>query len=83
MQLTAQILICTGVALLIVSGALAAYNGTLLGYCWSALQLQYPEYAEVRVTDPYPTIGFRAAGKAGKYAARICIDITLFGGGRW
>lgn len=71
----------SGVALLIVSGGLAAYNGSLLGQCWSALQLQYPEYADVRVTDPYPTIGYRAAGKVGKYAARICLDVTLFGGG--
>lgn len=69
-----------GIPVLATCGVLSAYTGTVLGKCWTVLRARYPEYIEQKITDPYPIIGFRAAGKAGLYATRICINVTLFGG---
>ncbi|CAK8681446.1 unnamed protein product [Clavelina lepadiformis] len=70
-----------GIPLMIVCGLLSSYTGSLLGKCWTVLRKRYPEYEEDYIADPYPTIGFRAAGKWGKYITRICILLTLIGAG--
>ena len=71
-----------GIVILIGCACIAAYNGNLLGKCWMLIKQRYPEYNRRFVTDPYPAIGFRAAGKWGQYATRICILFTCFGGGK-
>jgi len=43
------------------------------------LRKRYPEYTRTAVQDPYPEIGFRAAGKWGRYVTRFCVITTLFG----
>ena len=45
------------------------------------MRQRYPEYNNRYISDPYPTIGFRAAGKWGRVATRVAILATLFGGG--
>nr|XP_039263708.1 amino acid transporter AVT1C-like isoform X1 [Styela clava] len=67
--------------LLVICGLVSAFTGTLLGKSWIILRERYPEYEANRVTDPYPTIAFRAAGKVGEYATRVCLYGSLFGGG--
>lgn len=69
-----------GFPLLLICGIISAYTGSLLGKCWTILRLRYPEYEVQRITDPYPTIAFRAGGKFAEYVTRFCIDATLFGG---
>uniref|UniRef100_H2Z6I0 Amino acid transporter transmembrane domain-containing protein n=1 Tax=Ciona savignyi TaxID=51511 RepID=H2Z6I0_CIOSA len=70
----------TGLVLLVVCGLISAYTGSILGKCWTVLRMRYPEYEKQYISDPYPTIGFRAAGNLGKNATRICIIATLYGG---
>lgn len=69
-----------GTVVLVACGCISSFTGFLLGKCWAILRVRYPEYEHERITDPYPTIAFRAGGKAAKIATRVCIDITLFGG---
>ena len=45
------------------------------------IKQRYQEYDDKHISDPYPTIGFRAAGKWGEQASRFCMLFTLFGGG--
>nr|XP_039263906.1 amino acid transporter AVT1C-like [Styela clava] len=68
-----------GPVIVVACGVLSCYTGTLLGRCWTILRTRYPEYESERITDPYPTIAYRAGGKVAEIATRVCIDITLFG----
>ena len=70
-----------GIPMLIICGVISSYTGSLLGRCWMIVKQRYPEYNDQQITDPYPKIGFHAAGKWGEVAARICVFFTLFGGG--
>ncbi|XP_078485499.1 uncharacterized protein LOC100185142 isoform X1 [Ciona intestinalis] len=69
-----------GIGLLIVCGLISAFTGSILGKCWTILRMRYPEYEDQYIPDPYPTIGFRAAGRVGRFATRFCIIATLYGG---
>lgn len=73
----------TGIPMLIICGIISSYTGSLLGKCWLILRQRYPEYKDKHINDPYPKIGYRAAGKWGEIATRICVNFTLFGGGRY
>ncbi|XP_078485504.1 uncharacterized protein LOC100187512 [Ciona intestinalis] len=70
-----------GIGLLIICGLISAFTGSILGKCWTILRMRYPEYEDQYIPDPYPTIGFRAAGRVGRFAARFCVVGTLYGGG--
>ena len=67
---------------MILCGIISAYTGSILGKCWVIIKQRYQEYDDKHIADPYPTIGFRAAGKWGEVAARFCILFTLFGSGK-
>uniref|UniRef100_F6VBN4 Amino acid transporter transmembrane domain-containing protein n=1 Tax=Ciona intestinalis TaxID=7719 RepID=F6VBN4_CIOIN len=69
-----------GIGLLIICGLISAFTGSILGKCWTILRMRYPEYEDQYIPDPYPTIGFRAAGRVGRFATRFCIIATLYGG---
>ena len=71
-----------GIIVLILCGIISSYTGGLLGKCWVIIKRRYPEYDDKHIADPYPTIGFRAAGKWGRMATRFCIVFTLFGSGK-
>ena len=68
----------TGVVLIILMGILSCTCGVVLSKSWLILRRDYPEYRE-HVRDPYPSIGFRAYGKTGKYVVQFCINATLIG----
>uniref|UniRef100_H2XKS7 Amino acid transporter transmembrane domain-containing protein n=2 Tax=Ciona intestinalis TaxID=7719 RepID=H2XKS7_CIOIN len=70
-----------GIGLLIICGLISAFTGSILGKCWTILRMRYPEYEDQYIPDPYPTIGFRAAGRVGRFATRFCVVGTLYGGG--
>ncbi|XP_074659614.1 uncharacterized protein LOC141912272 [Tubulanus polymorphus] len=67
-----------GVLILIVCTYCAAYTGSILGKCWMILQERYPEYRQP-TRYPYPAIGYRACGPAGRYLVSLCNNVTLFG----
>ena len=68
----------TGLFLLIFCCLLSLYCGVLLGNCWMSVRSRNTRY-QIHVRDPYPVIGFEAAGKAGKIIVEICVLVTLFG----
>ena len=68
--------------MLFICGILSTYTGMLLGKCWNILCSQYPEYKNSEaVTDPYPIIGFEAAGRFGRISTRASIIATQIGAG--
>ena len=71
----------SGLPLLIICGLISSFTGNILGKCWTIVRQRYPEYNNQFIPDPYPTIGFRAAGVWGRRLTRFCMIATLFGGG--
>jgi len=69
-----------GLVLILLFTVNAGFSGTRLGLCWIMLEERYEEFrGEVR--DPYPSIGEKAIGRAGRIISMIAISLTLYGGG--
>jgi len=71
-----------GIFGLILCGIISAYTGTILGKCWLIIKERYQEYDDMHVSDPFPVIGFRAAGKWGEMITRVFVWFSLFGAGK-
>ena len=55
-----------GLIVLVLSCIAIGWCGVLLGKCWLMLEERFPEYQD-HCRDPYPSIGYEAFGKPGKY----------------
>ena len=66
-----------------VIGCGACYTGSLLGWAWQLVEQRYQEELDEHTRDPYPVLGERAFGKAGRCVFPSVWLGDLTGEGDW